>query len=84
VNYVAIEVKKKQGETTRSLLRRFSRRIQQSGLLIRARKARFREREKSKRERRDSALRRVRIGKEKEKLRKMGLLEEEPRWRRKR
>lgn len=81
---MAIEVKKKQGETTRSLLRRFSRRIQQSGLLIRARKARFREREKSKRERRDSALRRVRIGKEKEKLRKMGLLEEEPRWRRKR
>ncbi len=81
---MAIEVKKKQGETTRSLLRRFSRRIQQSGLLIRARKARFREREKSRRERRDSALRRVRIGKEKEKLRKMGLLEEEPRWKRKR
>jgi len=81
---VAIEVKKKQGETTRSLLRRFSRRIQQSGILIRARKARFLEREKSKRERRTSALRRVRVVGEKEKLRKMGLLEEEPKWKRRR
>ena len=81
---MAIEVKKKQGETTRSLLRRFSRRIQQSRVLIRARKARFRERETTKRERRDSALRRVKIGRQKEKLRKMGLLEEEPKWRRRR
>jgi ribosomal protein S21 len=84
VNYVVIEVKKKAGETTRSLLRRFSRRIQQSGVLIRARKARFRERERSRRERRVSALRRVKIGKEKEKLRKKGLLEEETRWGRRR
>ncbi|MFH1671673.1 MAG: 30S ribosomal protein S21 [Candidatus Portnoybacteria bacterium] len=77
---MTIEVKKKQGETTRSLLRRFTRRIQQSGVLIRARKARFLEKEKSKREKRISALRRERIGKEKEKLRKMGLLEEESKW----
>ena len=81
---MAIEVRKKTGETTRSLLRRFSRRIQQSGILIRARKARFHEKERTKRERRESALRRVKIGREKEKLRKMGLLEEEPRWRRRR
>ena len=81
---MAIEVKKKTGETTRSLLRRFTRRIQQSGVLIRARRARFREKEKSKRERRISAVRRVGINQEKEKLRKLGLLEEEPRWGRKR
>jgi len=79
---VPIEVKKSERENPRSLLRRFTRRIQQSGILIRARKVRFREREKSKREKRVSALRRVRIGKKKEKLRKMGLLEEEPRWKR--
>ncbi|MFH1461165.1 MAG: hypothetical protein ABIF84_01975 [Patescibacteria group bacterium] len=77
---MAIEVKKKTGETTRSLLRRFTRRIQQSGVLIRAHRARFREKEKSKRERRISAVRRVGINQEKEKLRKLGLLEEEPRW----
>jgi len=80
---MGIQVKKKGGETTRSLLRRFTRRIQQSGVLIRARKARFLEKEKSRNERRSSALRRNRIVKEKEKLRKMGLLEEEPRWGRK-
>ena len=79
---MVIEVKKKEGETTRSLLRRFTRRIQQSGVLIRARKARFLEREKSKNERRANALRRNKIVKEKEKLRKMGLLEEEPKWKR--
>ncbi len=79
---MTIEVKKKDGETTRSLLRRFTRRIQQSGILIRARKARFLEKEKSKREKRSSAVRREKIGKEKEKLRKMGLLEEEPKWKR--
>ncbi len=77
---MVIEVKKKEGETTRSLLRRFSRRIQQSGILIRARKARFREKERTKREKRASALRRKQIIQEKEKLRKMGLLEEETRW----
>lgn len=77
---MGIEVKKKDRETTRSLLRRFSRRIQQSGVLINARKARFLEKEKSKGERRANALRRTKIGKEKEKLRKMGLLEEETRW----
>lgn len=74
---MSIEVRRKQGETTRSLLRRFTRRIQQSGVLIRARKSRFREKDKTKRERRASALRRVRIVAEKEKLRKLGLLEEE-------
>lgn len=77
-----IEVKKGEQENSRSLLRRFTRRIQQSGILLRARKVRFREKEKSKREKRISALRRIRLSKEKEKLRKMGLLEEEPRWKR--
>jgi len=78
---VAIQIKKKPGETTRSLLRRFSRRVQQSGILLHARKSKFHEREPGKKERRESALRRKKISKEKEKLRKMGLLEEEPRWR---
>jgi len=77
VNYVPIEVKKRNGENTRSLLRRFSRRIQQSGVLVRARKARFYEKDRTKRERRDSALRREKVKKEKEKLKKLGLLEEE-------
>lgn len=80
---MGIEVRRKTGETTRSLLRRFTRRIQQSGVLIRARKSRFLERKKSKNERRTSALRRKKIIQEKEKLRKLGLLEEETRFGRK-
>ena len=82
MDHVVIEIKKRDNETTRSLLRRFSRRIQQSGILIRARKARFLEKGKTKPERRASALRRIKIGGEKEKLRKMGLLKEEPKWKR--
>ena len=79
---MSIEVKRKEGETTRSLLRRFTRRIQQSGVLIRARKSRFLEKEKSRRERRESALRRNKIILEKDKLSKMGLFEEETKFRR--
>lgn len=74
---MAIAVKRRNGENTRSLLRRFSRRIQQSGILVRARKARFYEKNKSKREKRASALRREKIKAEKEKLKKLGLLDEE-------
>ncbi len=84
MNYVVIEVRKKRGETTRNLLRRFSRRVQQSRILIHARKLKFYDKGKSKRDRKEGALRRIKIGKEKEKLRKLGLLEEEPRWKKRR
>ncbi|MBU1137059.1 hypothetical protein KKD72_02850, partial [Patescibacteria group bacterium] len=79
---MSIEVKRKDRETTRSLLRRFTRRIQQSGILIRARKSRFLEKAKSRGERRESALRRNKIIIEKENLRKKGLLEEETKFKR--
>jgi ribosomal protein S21 len=77
VSYVSIEVKKQEGESTKSLLRRFTRRIQQSGILVRARKSRFYERPKTRRERRLSALRRDKVVKERDKLEKLGLLNEE-------
>jgi len=38
-----IEVKKKDNESVGSLLRRFSRKVQQSGLLLQARSVRFQE-----------------------------------------
>lgn len=65
-----IEVKKKDRETSESLIRRFSRRIQEGGILVRARKARFRTEKKSKRERREEALYKVKIRKEIDKLKK--------------
>ena len=72
-----IEVKKKDNESVGSLLRRFSRKVQQSGLLLQARSSRFHEKEKSRTERRKNALHRNTIVAQKEKDRKLGKLEEE-------
>lgn len=74
---MTIEVKKKDRETSESLIRRFSRRVQQSGVLLRARRSRFRKEEKSKREKREEALYKIKIRKEIEKLKKLGKFDEE-------
>lgn len=67
-----VEVKKKDNESFESLLRRFSRKIQQSGVLIRARRTRFFERTKSRNLQRVSARRRSQIRTEKEEQKKLG------------
>jgi len=72
-----IEVRKKENESTGSLLRRFSKKVQQSGLLLQARSSRFIEKVKSREERKKSALRRNQVVAEKERLRKLGKLEED-------
>lgn len=71
-----VEVRRKEGESVESLLRRFTKRVQQSGVLIRAKKARFYEPTKTKREVREDAIRRKGIRERKEYLRKIGKLEE--------
>lgn len=71
-----IEVKKRDNESTESLLRRFSKRVQQSGVLLRAKKRRFYEAPKNKRAQRDDALRRKGIREQRDILRKLGKLEE--------
>lgn len=77
------EVKKKKGESFESLLRRFSRRIQESGRMIQARKIRFHETGKSKNGEREAALRRNEITEKREYLLKSGKAKEED-FRRKR
>jgi ribosomal protein S21 len=72
-----IEVKKKDRETSESLIRRFSRRIQQSGVLMQVRRSRFKKDEKSKTKKREEALYKIKIRKEIEKLKKMGKFDEE-------
>lgn len=72
-----IEVRKKEKETAESLIRRFSRRIQQSGVLVRARRTRFRADEKTKREKRQEAIYKVKIRKEIDKLKKLGKFDDE-------
>ena len=67
-----VEVKKKDNESFDSLLRRFNRKIQQSGVLVRARRIRFFESPKSRNLQKVAARRRSIIRAQKEELKKMG------------
>ena len=71
------EVKRKKGETFESFLRRFHKKLQQSGRLIQSRKIRFYERPKSKSKLRKDALRRLEIKSKREYLKKIGKLKDE-------
>jgi hypothetical protein len=72
-----IEVRKKEKESSESLIRRFSRRVQQSGVLVHARKSRFKSEEKSKREKRQGAMYRAKVKKIVDQLKKMGKFDED-------
>jgi len=73
---MALEIKKQERETSQSLIHRFSKRVQQSGILFRARKIRFREKKKSEQMKKRAALRREKLKKEYEKLKKLGKIKE--------
>lgn len=72
---MVLEVKKQERETSQSLVRRFGRRVQQSGILVRARKIRFRIKPKNRQAQKRAALRREELKKEYQRLRKLGKLE---------
>ncbi len=67
-----VEVKRKDNESFDSLLRRFNRKIQQSGILVRAKKTRFFTRVKSRNLQRTAAQRRAQLRVLREELKKMG------------
>ena len=67
-----VEVKRKDNESFESLLRRFNRKIQQSGVLIRARRIRFFDPPKSRNLQKVAARRRSQIRLQKEELKKLG------------
>lgn len=67
-----LEIKKTDRETNQSLIRRFSRGVQESGILVRARKTRFKAGKKSHLAKKTAALRKVVLRKEYEKMRKLG------------
>jgi len=73
---MAIGVRRKEKEPVGSLLRRFTRRVQQSGVLLNARRARFYNKPKTKRQIKASALRREQLRSQRRDMMKMGLLEE--------
>lgn len=72
-----VEVRRKENETTGAMLRRFTRKVQLSGVLIRARKTRFYQSKLTKRAVRERALMRIKKGKERARLEKLGKLTEE-------
>ena len=67
-----IEVKKNTNENNSSVLRRFSRRIQESGIIRKIKGSRYNVRKESKLKVKKSALKRIGRRKEIEHLRKLG------------
>jgi len=72
-----ITLKRRDNETNERLIRRFSRRIQTSGLLIRTKKRKYREKEKSANQTKREALHRLGLKIRDEYLRKIGALDED-------
>jgi len=71
---MAVKVKKNSRESVNAMLRRFSRKVQLSGILLEARKSRFRQKTRSKNLRKKDALYREQAQKERERKKKMGLI----------
>ncbi|MEX0649884.1 MAG: 30S ribosomal protein S21 [Candidatus Andersenbacteria bacterium] len=71
-----VEVRKRDNETSDSLIRRFSRKVQQSGVLLQARKVQYYQRKKSKRKVREEAQRRGELQAERDRLIKLGEIDE--------
>jgi len=72
-----LEVKRKEGESVDSLIRRFSKKVQQSGIILRTKKRQYFDPGKNKSEQRVDAIRRQQIRERKEYLRKTGQLTDE-------
>ncbi len=69
---VVIQIEKNPNENNASILRRFSRRVQESGIIHKVKGQRYNERKESKVKVKKSALKRMARRKEIEKLRKLG------------
>ncbi len=70
-----IEVKRKEGETISNLIRRFSQKIKESGVLMRARSNRFKKRPLSNLNKKKIAIIRINRKKRLEYLKKLGKIE---------
>ncbi len=79
-----LEVKKQDKENAQSLIRRFTRSIQRSGLLRESRKRRFHQRDMGDLAKKRSALRREQMREEYARLEKLGLLKDRAKGKNKR
>ena len=71
-----VEVKRRDNEGGDSVVRRFSRKVRESGVLRQANKVRFFQRKKSKRKSREEATRKSEIAAERDRLIKLGEIDE--------
>ena len=71
-----VQFKRKKGESFEAFLRRFNKRLQQSGKLMEARKGRYVKKDKNANQKKKSALVSLKLRRQKEYLRKIGKLEE--------
>jgi len=71
-----VEVKNKGNEPFERMIRRFTKKIIQSGKLLQARKIRFKKKEKSRREYKEAATHRRKVQDERDYLKKLGKIEE--------
>ena len=72
-----VQVKRNKGESFEALARKFSKRIQQSGKMLQAKKIRFQAPKVNKNKRQSLALRRKEINEKREWLKKTGRLKED-------
>lgn len=71
---MTLQVKKGEKEPVQVLIRRFQKSVQQSGILVRARKGRFHSRKKSATAKKKAAMRREELRQEYAELKKLGKL----------
>jgi ribosomal protein S21 len=70
-----IEVRKNEGESAVNLIKRFTKRVKESGVLPLVRENRFKNRPKSELKKKKEALKRAENRKQREHLKKMGKIE---------
>jgi len=68
-----LKISKKEKESPQSLIRRFTRSVRKSGILIQARTSMFRQKPKSREMKKRAALRREMLKREYEKKQKLGI-----------
>jgi len=72
-----VEVKRKPNESTGALLRRFSRFVQQSGILLKVKNNKYRQKKKSERKEKNAAIMGMHLGELRKRLTKLGKYDEE-------
>ena len=72
-----VQVNRKPNESIGSLMRRFNRFVQQSGVLIKAKKSQYRQKKQTDRKEKNAAIMGMHLGALRRKLQKLGKYDEE-------